>query len=302
MVVGNSVLIGVLIAWYSCNSRGDFFRREFSMLGEVRSLIPPEVRIMALTATASVKTRDRVIKILGMDNPCVISVSPHKANIVYWVFPKTSIEEHFGPVMKQLREVRHSMPRMIVFCRQYEECASLYQYFRLSLGNEFTEPIGAPNLSRFRLVDMFSHPTKKEIKDSIIRSFCQPDSHLRIVICTVAFGMGIDCPNVRQIVHWSAPADIEAYLQETGRAGRDGLQACAVLFVAKADLTPRLVDDDVRTYCNESEVCRRELLFKHFDKVDFKACCSGCRCCDVCAKQCTCSNCVCLTFPLSINS
>lgn len=155
----------VLIAWYSCNFRGDFFRREFSMLGEVRSLIPPEVHIMALTATASVKTRDRIIKMLGMDNPCVISVSPHNANMVYWVFPKTSIEEDFGPVMKQLREVRYSISRMIVFCRHYDDCASLYQSFRLSLGNEFTEPIGAPNLSRFRLVDMFTHPTKKEVKD-----------------------------------------------------------------------------------------------------------------------------------------
>jgi ATP-dependent DNA helicase RecQ len=73
--------------------------------------------------------------------------------------------------------------------------------------------------------------------------------------------MGIDCPNVRQIVHWGAPADIEAYLQETGRAGRDGLQACSVLFVGKADLTPCLTDDDIRTYCKESEVCRREFLF-----------------------------------------
>ncbi len=268
----------VLIAWYFCNFRGDFFRREFSMLGEVRSLIPPlEVHIMALTATASVKTRDRIIKILGMDNPCVISVSPHMANIVYLVFPKTSIEEDFGPVMKQLQEVRHSMPRMIVFCCHYDDCASLYQYFRLSLGNEFTEPIGVPNLSRFRLVDMFTHPTKKEVKDSIIQSFCQPDSPLRIVICTVAFGMGIDCPNVRQIVHWGAPADIEAYLQETGRAGRDGLQACAVLFVGKADLTPCLTDYDIRTYCKEKEVC----IFKHFDKVDFRRFCSGCKCCDV---------------------
>lgn len=63
--------------------------------------------------------------------------------------------------------------------------------------------------------------------------------------------MGIDCPNVRQIVHWGAPADIEAYLQETGRAGRDGLQACSVLFVGKADLTPCLTDDDIRTYCKK---------------------------------------------------
>ena len=73
--------------------RGDFFRREFSMLGEVRSLIPPKVRIMALTATASLKNRDRVIKILGMESPCITAVSPHKANIVYWVLPKASIEE-----------------------------------------------------------------------------------------------------------------------------------------------------------------------------------------------------------------
>ena len=70
------------------------------------------------------------------------------------------------------------------------------------------KPIGAPDISRFRLIDMFTHPTKKDVKDSIIRSFCQPDSHLRQVICTAAFGMGIDCPNVRQVVHWSAPADM----------------------------------------------------------------------------------------------
>ena len=178
---------------------------------------------------------------------------------------------------------------MIVFCRRYEECASLYQYFHTSLGNEFTEPIGAPDISRFRLVDMFTHPTKKDVKDSIIRSFCQPDSHLRLVICTVAFRMGIDCPNVRQVVHWSAPTDIESYLQETGRAGRDDLQACGVSFVAEADLIPRLVDDDVCTYCKESEVCRRELLFKHLDEVDFEQHCTGCSCRDVCAKHCNCS-------------
>ena len=255
---------------------------------------------MALTATASLKTRDRVIKILGMESPCITAVSPHKANIVYWVLPKASIEEVFEPLVKELRELRNTMPRMIIFCRRYEECAALYQFFRLSLGNEFTEPIGAPNLSRFRLVDMFTHPTKKDVKDSIIKSFCQADSPLRLVICMVSFGMGIDCPNVRQVVHWSAPADIEAYLQETGRTGRDGLPACGVLFVGKADLIPLLVDDDIRNYCKETDVCRREHLFKNFDEVDFRQYCSGCSCCDVCAKHCKCSNCVCCAFPLSL--
>lgn len=71
--------------------------------------------------------------------------------------------------------------------------------------------------------------------------------------------MGISCPNVRQVVHWSAPADVEAYLQERRQAGR-GQLACGVLFIAKVDFIPLLVDDDIRTYCKETEVCRRELF------------------------------------------
>ena len=79
---------------------------------------------------------------------------------------------------------------------------------------------------------------------------------MHIVICTVAFGMGINCPNVRQVVHWGAPADIESYMQETGRAGRDGQLASAVIFVGKGDFKPQLVDDDIRKYCEATDTCR----------------------------------------------
>ncbi len=102
------------------------------------------------------------------------------------------------------------MPRMIIFCRQYDDCASLCELFSNSLGPEFTEPIGAPNISRFRLVDMFTNPTQKIVKDDIITTFSKEGTQLRIVICTVAFGMGIDCPDVCQIVHWGPSADIES--------------------------------------------------------------------------------------------
>ena len=130
--------------------RGDFFRCEFSMLGEVRSHISPDVHIMAVTATAKNETHVPSDKDTWyMDNPTVISVSPHKQNDIYWVLPKTSIEDIFGPVVKKLQELHQPFPRMIIFCKRYEDCASLYQYFGLSLGNEFTEPIGAPNLSQF---------------------------------------------------------------------------------------------------------------------------------------------------------
>ena len=92
--------------------------------------------------------------------------------------------------------------------------------------SESTEPIGVVDIARFRLVDMFTACTISSVKESILRMFCE-DCVLRIVVATVAFGMGLDCPNVRHIVHWGAPCDV---VQETGRAGRDGLPAKASLF------------------------------------------------------------------------
>ena len=71
-------------------------------------------------------------------------------------------------------------------------------------------------------------------------SFCKVGTPLRIVICTIAFGMGVDCPDLRQIVHWGVSSDVEMYMQESGRAGRGGNPACAVPFYKKSDLNPRM--------------------------------------------------------------
>ena len=80
-----------------------------------------------------------------------------------------------------------------------------------------TEPIGAPKLARFALCNMFSACTHPDVKDEVLKSFCNPNGILRIVVATIAFGMGLECPNVSRIIHWGPPSDVESYLQETGR-------------------------------------------------------------------------------------
>lgn len=85
---------------------------------------------------------------------------------------------------------------------------------------------------RFRLVDMYTHCTHQTVKDQVLELFTSPSS-LRVVVATIAFGMGVDCPDVRQIIHWGVPEDVETYVQET--AGRDGFLSCAVLFHGHGD-------------------------------------------------------------------
>ena len=90
------------------------------------------------------------------------------------------------------------------------------------------EPSDAPDLLRFRLVEMFTSCTDDDVKGQIISSFTS-ESPLRIVCATVAFGMGLDCTDVCQVSHAGAPDDVESYIQETGRGGRDGNLSLATL-------------------------------------------------------------------------
>ena len=80
-------------------------------------------------------------------------------------------------------------------------------------------------------------------------------SCLRIVIATIAFGMGIDCADIRQIIHWGVPADAEMYVQESGRAGRDGLQSCAIILKSSRDLNKRYTSEHMIEYCVNESVC-----------------------------------------------
>ena len=183
------------------------------------------------------------------------------------------------------------MDRVIVYCRTYDSCSMIYLYIKSCLGKEITEPVGSLDLARFRLVDMFSACTTAAVKDSILNSFCSAQGTLRVVIATVAFGLGLNCPNVRRIVHWGPAGDIEQYLQETGRAGRDGLPSQAILHVA--DLRAHPTEETMKEYYKNKTKCRRELLLSHFEQHTVKTPVGiqKCKCCDICEKTCNCASC-----------
>ncbi|XP_019854607.1 PREDICTED: uncharacterized protein LOC105313494 [Amphimedon queenslandica] len=271
---------------------GKDFRKDYSKLGGLRGLLPSGVHFMALTATASNFTRNEVIRSLGMTKPVMIIRSPDKPNLYYSVMEKTeSIEDTFKPVIEELRKLRHNTKKTIIFCRTYQDCCDLYLTFRSSLGVEFTNPIGAPDYSIFRMVEMFTAVNTPSLKQSILASFSNPRGHMRIVIATVAFGMGIDCAGVRRIIHWGAPSDVDCYIQETGRAGRDGDRAFADLYYSKRDIGVTFMEDCMKNYCTNRSMCRRESLFQSFQSYSPLQKPIGCLCCDLCAIVCECSFC-----------
>lgn len=168
----------------------------FSKIGEVRHLLPAGVNIMALTATATVKLRKEVAKIISMGNELVVSISPARHNIVYAVVQFNSIQETFYPLVMAVSQ--QAMSKIIIYCRSKDDCATLYLYFKNNLHENFVYPNNAPDLAQFRMVDMYTSSMDPEV---ITQNFCNGENP-RILIATVAFGMGIDCKHVCQIVHF----------------------------------------------------------------------------------------------------
>ena len=157
------------------------------------------------------------------------------------------------------------------------------------MGREFTEPPGASDkIVECRLVDMFYTGTDPDVKSRIVENFTKP-SALRIVIATTAFGLGINCPDVRLVVHLCTPSDTESYVQGIGRAGRDNLDSYAVLLYTHKLLKES--SDDMTAFAQNKHICRRDHLFSQFDNYTHSERNKGCKCCDVCLKKCKCGNC-----------
>lgn len=139
-----------------------------------------------------------------------------------------------------------------------------------------------------------SSSTKDYKKTEILQKFTDSKGTIRIIVSTIAFGMGLDAPNVRTVIHWGPSDSVESYVQESGRGGRDGLPSFATLYYANREVSKvATVTDNMRLYCGNTGFCRRKLLMRVFDNDATVDCPSSLHeCCDVCEKECYCTECV----------
>jgi ATP-dependent DNA helicase RecQ len=251
---------------------GHDFRPEYRQIGQLRTFFP-QVPFIALTATADEATRQDILQRLHLQQPKVHISSFDRPNIRYTVLEKRQPMKQLLRFLEARGEVQESG---IVYClsrKRVEEVAS-----QLQAGgyNAQAYHAGLPG----------------EVRHSVHQRFIRDE--VDIVVATVAFGMGIDKPNVRFVVHYDLPKNIEGYYQETGRAGRDGLASEALLLYGAQDVVTarHFVENQPDEHQRrvegfklssmvdfaESQTCRRRVLLNYFSEATD----SDCGNCDIC--------------------
>jgi len=213
---------------------GHDFRPEYRELKKLRKHLP-DVPIMALTATATERVRADIIKELKLRDPRAYVASFNRPNLTYRVIPKTTAYE-------QLLAFIRSRPNDsgIIYCASRKSTESLARNLNEDGVSAKPYHAGLTNAERTKHQDAF-------LRDDV-----------RVITATIAFGMGINKPNVRFVVHYDLPKNLESYYQETGRAGRDGLPSECVLLFSPGDVAKQLHFIDEKTE-KEARIARAQL-------------------------------------------
>ena len=253
---------------------GHDFRPDYMEIFSVRKLFP-KATMIALTATATEQVKKDIIKNLGLKKPEIFTTSFDRKNIFLEVQPKKSGESQVIDFLKN-----HKNESGIIYCTSRRQVDELFVSLKKKGYSVLNYHAGLPDDVRGEHQQLF-------IEDKV-----------KIIVATVAFGMGIDKPNVRFVINFDLPKSIEEYYQEIGRAGRDGQPAWALLLYTYADVhkiryfftdmaDPTKAEMKLKSMVNfaSGNTCRRKALLNYFgEKYEAGTGESdGSWCCDICS-------------------
>ncbi len=250
---------------------GHDFRPEYRRIKNIVEMLDRQLPIIALTATATPKVQLDIQKNLNMEDANLFKTSFNRANLYYEVRAKDDPKKQLVRFIKN-----HKGKSGIIYCLSRKRVEEIAEFLQVNDVNAVPYHAGLDAATRMRNQDAF------------LNEDCE------VVVATIAFGMGIDKPDVRFVIHYDAPKSLEGYYQETGRAGRDGLEGHCLMFFSEEDITKlekfhkdksvterenaKYLLEEMSDYANSS-VCRRRQLLHYFGEYMEKDCgfCDNCK-------------------------
>mmetsp|Transcript_158305 Transcript_158305/g.280665 ORF Transcript_158305/g.280665 Transcript_158305/m.280665 type:complete len:675 (+) Transcript_158305:73-2097(+) len=280
---------------------GHDFRPCYRRLNQIRLLVPKEVPWCACTATATAAVRSDVANSLQLQSHVEVTLSFDRPNLDYHVVHKQALGVAGDEPEQHLLRFISSQPANsagIVYCRRKQDCESVAQALRSRGIHAFPYHAGLSKARKQKALEAFLGKSASNTgQQSSSRS-------AQVLVATIAFGMGVDKPDVRYVLHLGPPKSLSAYYQESGRAGRDGQPARCVLYYDPSDLetiahlqsiawqSSQTSDEAerasfmqdlqaVRDYCEAAQGrCRRRMLLEHFGEQAVRR--EREHCCDLC--------------------